>query len=162
MINCFTIKAFLGDLQFIPNPDFQIQFYFKTITLIQVFKVWYSSVHINKSKLIWGKRFVDFLGKSLSYRQAQYQFSHPLSKSFNMSISYVYFDQHNSWHKTKHDSEPFIWPIGKIFPVENLWKKFPTYNFMNHKDISILLPKTATRAWINSCQFSANFDLATN
>ena len=26
----------------------------------------YSSVHINESKLIWGKHFVDFLGKYLS------------------------------------------------------------------------------------------------
>ena len=65
----------------------------------------YSSVYINESKVIWGKRFVNFLG-----RQTQYQFLHSHSKTFHTSLSDFYFNQFKSWHKTKHDFEPFIWP----------------------------------------------------
>ena len=82
------------------------------LTLI-VLCLFYSSVHINESKAIWGKNFVDFLGKYLSSRETQYQFSHPHFKSFHMNLSDFYSDQLISWHKTKHDFEPFIWPIRK-------------------------------------------------
>ena len=52
----------------------------------------YSSVHINESKVIYSMHFVNFLGKYLSYRQAQSQFPHPHFKSFHMGISDFYSD----------------------------------------------------------------------
>ena len=62
----------------------------------------------------------------MSYRQTQYQFSYPHSKSFYISISDFYSDQLNSWHTTKHGFEPFIWPIVKIFCLWEILKKNST------------------------------------
>ena len=69
-----------------------------------------------------------------------------------MNPSDFYSDQLNSWHKTKHDFEPFIWPIEKKICF---WKilKFFSIKYLHlgsclnsSRDISILVPKTATRA----------------
>ena len=68
-----------------------------------------------------GKAFYWFSREVFELQTNQYQFSHPHSKNFNMSMSDFYFDQRNTWYKTKHDFEPFIWAMRKNFAVEKFY-----------------------------------------
>ena len=100
-------------------------------------------------------------------REVFVQLTNPIPhfKSFHMGISDFYSDQLNSWQKTKHDFEPFIWLIRKDFCFWEFLKSFSTkYLHLRNcfelwRYISILVKKTATRAWIRSISFSAKIEL---
>ena len=118
----------------------------------------YSSVHINESKVIWGNNFVDFLGKSRGKPNTNFRI--PIPRAFTWAYQIFYLDQLNSWHKTKHDFEPFIWPIGKKFCFWEFMKFFFTKYL--HLDTSFesafensfstyVLVRTVYFGWICRC-----------
>ena len=81
----------------------------------------YSSVHINESKVIKAKHFVDFLGRYLSdlkYRQTQYQFLHPQASSLFNQLQFI-FDREQ---RSKVLKEAFFVVVLVLLSVETCSK----------------------------------------